>query len=244
MGRGDDVDVTGGAGGMGVWQQWYAGDPQGLWSLLVVPVLFLIHLLVDGRRGASRGTRRFVFLYCLVFTLETLVDPLCTGLLARYSPPAVGTALSVFFVIVGDFRVLLLTFLCGAVAPRRALLRAIGLSIAVPVLAYAINAALDRLAGPVSGQVLWLCHELLFTALAGALLARYRADPFLRRCLLFVVAYYGLWASSDVLILLGIDAAWLLRAVPNQLYYALWTPWVWWVASHYPPSLGPEASAQ
>jgi hypothetical protein len=58
-----------------------------------------------------------------------------------------------------------------------------------------------------------------------------------RRALLFAVAYYGLWASSDVLILLGVDHAWLLRAVPNQLYYAFWTPFVWFLARAYPPTL-------
>jgi hypothetical protein len=49
----------------------------------------------------------------------------------------------------------------------------------------------------------------------------------LQRCASFVVVYYGLWATSDLLILGGLDAGWLLRAVPNQLYYAVWIPFVY-----------------
>jgi hypothetical protein len=40
--------------------------------------------------------------------------------------------------------------------------------------------------------------------------------------------YYALWAAADVLILAGVDAGWLLRCVPNQLYYGFTVPFVWW----------------
>ena len=53
----------------------------------------------------------------------------------------------------------------------------------------------------------------------------YRLDP--TKSWLYVLVYYGLWASADVLILSGVDAGWLLRVVPNQLYYALWTAFVY-----------------
>ena len=44
----------------------------------------------------------------------------------------------------------------------------------------------------------------------------------------YVALYYALWALADVLILVfGLDAGWLLRVVPNQLYYAFWLPFVW-----------------
>lgn len=32
---------------------------------------------------------------------------------------------------------------------------------------------------------------------------------------------------SDVLILLEVKEAWLLRVVPNVLYYSVWIPYVW-----------------
>ena len=45
----------------------------------------------------------------------------------------------------------------------------------------------------------------------------------------YVAVYYALWAGSDLLILYGgIDAGWLLRALPNQLYYAFWVPAVYY----------------
>ena len=40
----------------------------------------------------------------------------------------------------------------------------------------------------------------------------------------YVAAYYSLWASADVLILFEVDAGWLVRCVPNQLYYAFTVP--------------------
>ena len=86
-------------------------------------------------------------------------------------------------------------------------------------------------------QALWLIYELCFLALALLLRNVYlpHKDPedtgehsrFLRGALSYVAVYYGLWASADALILLaGLDAGWLLRALPNQLYYAFWVPFV------------------
>jgi hypothetical protein len=43
-----------------------------------------------------------------------------------------------------------------------------------------------------------------------------------------VAVYYALWATADLLIRYGgIDAGWLLRALPNQLYYAFWIPFAY-----------------
>jgi hypothetical protein len=44
----------------------------------------------------------------------------------------------------------------------------------------------------------------------------------------YVAVYYALWALADVLILVGrLDAGWGLRVIPNQLYYALYLPFVY-----------------
>lgn len=220
------------------WADWYRGDAQGLYALLVVPMLFLVYLSFVGPRGAGAGARRFIFVYCFVFTLETLLDPIATGVLVRGAGPTATTAVGLLFVLLGDFRVFLLTFRCsGNFGGRESVIRAAAFTPVVPLIAYGVNAALDAGIGPLSGQVLWLTHELLFAALALWLLSRYGNDPFLRRCLLFVVSYYALWASADVLILLGVDLGWLLRAVPNQLYYSFWTPFVWLTARTHPPSV-------
>jgi hypothetical protein len=106
----------------------------------------------------------------------------------------------------------------------------------VPLLAYASDALLERLAPDPTGQRLWLIHELLFAAVAAWLALRWlpaRAlDPatlrFLRRVCAYVILYYGLWAGSDAIWLAtSMDPIWLLRALPNQLYYALFVPFVW-----------------
>ena len=107
----------------------------------------------------------------------------------------------------------------------------------VAVGAYAGFAGIDWIAGGAPDQLLWMIHEVLFVALAAfvrnvVIVNRTDAtDPNrvrLKRVMSFVMLYYGLWASSDALILWGgLDAGWLLRVVPNQLYYAVWIPFVY-----------------
>jgi len=67
----------------------------------------------------------------------------------------------------------------------------------------------------------------LFVALA-LVVSRRLSGRFERAVLAYAGVYYALWAVSDVLILAGVDAAWLLRCVPNQLYYGFTVPFVWW----------------
>ena len=90
-------------------------------------------------------------------------------------------------------------------------------------------------------------HELAFLALAlwlrGSRLPALAApEPaghraYLRRALAYVAAYYALWAAADVLILLSVELGWLLRIVPNQLYYAFWVPFAFFAF----PFNGPRA---
>ena len=82
---------------------------------------------------------------------------------------------------------------------------------------------------------LFLCHVLLGLlafALARMALPNAATHPhhaqFVRRVLGYMAAYYGLWAAADVIILSGYDAGWPVRLVPNQLYYGLFVPFVWW----------------
>jgi hypothetical protein len=46
----------------------------------------------------------------------------------------------------------------------------------------------------------------------------------------FEIVQYALWALADVLILSGMSWGFLLRIVPNSLYYAFFLPFVWWTA--------------
>ena len=47
----------------------------------------------------------------------------------------------------------------------------------------------------------------------------------------FVIGYYALWASADAIILAsGADVGFLLRVVPNALYYGGLVPVIAWTA--------------
>lgn len=221
-------------------QALYASELQGTWAQLPVPALFLVYLAVAGRRRAAtcgRHGARFVLGYCVLFALETLLDPVLGGPVARGLglSSAAQSALVFAFVWLGDFRVTALVF--GLSRLPWPWLRAAVWATLVPCVDLGLYFGLLRSLWPdLPGQVLWLVHETAFLALAlwlrGALLPRAPfeepepARHFLREALAYVAAYYALWAASDVLILAGLDLGWALRMLPNQLYYAFWTPFV------------------
>jgi hypothetical protein len=223
------------------WHAFYQSELSGVWLLLPVSAAFFVFLLVS-RRAREEAARShesgFVHSWALLFAGVALLDPLLNGKLV----PALGleglaaTAAMLVFVLLGDFRVYWLVFALAGDGARHGAGRAALWTAAVPVLAYAA----DQLAGALGlrgeGTRLWLIHELLFTGVALWLrsiwLPRRVADAgrrrFLRAVCAFVALYYGLWAASDALWLAtSADAAWLLRLLPNQLYYALFVPFVW-----------------
>jgi hypothetical protein len=215
--------------GFQTWGDFYHSDLQSLWLLVVLPTLFLAYLLL---RGRPAGTRRERFLrgFALVFGVETLLDPLATGPLTRALGLSEGaaTALMLPFVWLGDFRVLLLLCAEGGGAPDlgAAARRAAALTCLVPAAAALLYAPAWLGLADWPGQVLWLVYEVGFTALAAWLCLR-APDPALRAIALYACVYYALWAAADVLILLGVDAGWGLRVIPNQLYYAFFVPFAW-----------------
>ena len=223
------------------WRAFYQSDLQGVWSLLPVPAAFLVHLFLSRRAreaAAHSFEARFVRAWALLFAVETLLDPLIGGKLVSGlgAPPLVGTAVMLAFVLLGDFRIYWLVLaLALRDAPRGARLAAAATPV-VPLLAFASDRLVERFAPDPTGQRLWLAHELLFTAaalwLGGRWLPGRVENPvtlrFLRRVCAYVALYYGLWAGCDALWLAtSLDAVWLLRAVPNQLYYAFTVPFVW-----------------
>ncbi|MBE7439687.1 MAG: hypothetical protein HS115_14620 [Spirochaetales bacterium] len=135
---------------------------------------------------------------------------------ARVLPEAMRSGISFLFVYLGDARYfamiallhlrkqsgyskgwLILPFLCALLVPL-------------------LSQGLIFLAGPADIRFLYLIYEILF--LFWPLTFLYLFD--FRRIHLFVFLYYGLWALADALILAGLDAGFLLRIVPNLLYYA------------------------
>lgn len=229
------------------WSAFYHTDVQGVWALWAVPLVFLAWLVAvpaDPARALDPMRTAFLRRYAVVFTVETMLDPFLGGPVLRWlglADGSVATVVMVFFVLVGDFRVFLLLF--ALLAPARPLDRA-GVTAAVaeaarwtllvPISAVAIDRALPLVLGPLPPQSIWLVYELCFLVLALTLRERLlparlghgheRLHAYLRALLGYVALYYALWAGADILILSGLDAGWLVRIIPNQLYYALWVP--------------------
>ena len=95
------------------------------------------------------------------------------------------------------------------------------LTLIVPVLTQVVMAWMpESLSG---ARVMFLVYEVSFTLLTLAVMRSYgrmAANPWLRRVSAFVVLYYSLWATADVLILVAdSDLGFALRVVPNVLYY-------------------------
>ena len=189
-------------------------------------------------------SRRQAFLvgFFALFTVEILADALASGawspLAGTTSPWA--TPISIAFVILGDFRYFLLVERFARrpdASPREPTSRAtwaaaIGLGLVVPVASAVVNQA----AHVADARRTYLVYEAMFLVLA--LVLRFVVLPrrlvgvkagiprWLLRLTLFQVVQYGLWALSDVVILRGFDAGFLLRLVPNAMYYALFLPFV------------------
>jgi len=225
------------------WHELYRSDLSSLYALMALPALFLVYLATRGRSRAARSAdpqARFVTLWSVAFALETILDPVATGPLSRALSlsDTAQTLVLVPFVLLGDWRVLLLVFALatGPGGRAAAFARSGALSLAVPILAVATNALLRLRFPDLPGQVLWLVYEVAFLALALGLrafaLPRLAAGApakvrrVLRAVLALAATYYALWALADVLILAGIDAGWALRMLPNLLYYAVTVPFV------------------
>lgn len=223
------------------WHALYQSDLQSLYALVALPAAFLAYALARPARGRDPQAR-FVLGWSIAFALETIVDPIATGPLSRALPEAGRQAVMLLFVLLGDWRVLLLVFALayGTGRRARAFAHSAALSFAVPIFAYLVDLRLRALWPGLPGQVLWLVYELGFLALAlalrGPLLARLapgarRGERRLARAVLALAAtYYALWACADLLILAGVDSGWALRMLPNQLYYALTVPFVYFAA--------------
>jgi hypothetical protein len=224
----------------------YKSDLQSVYALCVVPLVFLAWLLLSPvAQAMARGEawRRFVYLYCVVFSVETMLDPVATGPLVRWlgaGDTGLGTAILLTFVLLGDFRVYLLIFRLVKLdtALAQVLAQAAAWTMIVPVFAFAVDSALHALRPGLPSQTIWLVYELAFLVVAlwlrntgidrltSATTLALRHG--LRAVAGYVAVYYALWATADVIIMvLGLDIGWAVRVVPNQLYYALFLPFVY-----------------
>jgi hypothetical protein len=162
--------------------------------------------------------------------------------------PLTGRAASLVplaFVLLGDLRYFVLIESARSdgtlsIDPRR-FARACAWTLIVPLTAQLAVTAL----GSANPRVLFLIYETLFAFVALGISAFYlprhgNALRWRRGVRRFVIAYYGLWALADAIILTtGADIGFLLRVVPNALYYGGLIAVVAWTAgasADTPPS--------
>lgn len=190
--------------------------------------------------------RRLPYLwgYAVVWTFLIVMDAVFDGTLPIY-PPAVAAGpwpqrIAILFVVLGDLRVFLLIERALSLdlprTSRVGLARAWAIPIAASLLSLPLAALLRRIyPGETGSRVVFLAYEAGFIALLlplfWGLVLRPRAAGLsapLRRYIdelaAFEAVQYGLWALADVIILAGNDIGFLLRFLPNVMYYGAYVP--------------------
>ena len=206
----------------GFFEAFYTSPIQHPWLLWLATGIGAMQ--VATRAGLDPGLRR----YCLALTVLSFGDAWLTsnhvygiGALSGVAKSAVP----LFFVLMGDLRFLLLVTCASpdgrlaASVPR--VLAALGLTLIVPITTQLVLTALPEThSGP---RVMFAIYELAFFALTATLLRVHpnaRENPWLRSVARFVMFYYALWAIADIILLwTGSDLGFLLRVLPNLLYY-------------------------
>jgi hypothetical protein len=207
---------------IGIFEGFYASPiqhPVALWLAAGVALGICIT-----RRGLSPSMRQ----YCVALGVLSLADAWLTTSdipLLGPLPDALSGIVPLFFVLAGDLRVLLVVMAGTSdgrlVLTGRSLLYACALTLVVPVFTQVALALLPASMG--GARVMFLIYEIAFAVLALALLRWHPSASragWIRRVTGFAVLYYGLWASADAWILAtGSDLGYLLRLLPNLLYY-------------------------
>jgi len=220
-------------------QQLYASPVQHPW-LLWVSALFGLFVALS-KPDLSRRARAF----CVALTILSLLDAWLTASTVLGVGPLEGAAASsipLLFVLLGDFRYFFFIEAARADGNLRVATKTLVVAgawtIVVPIGSQLVVHAI----GSEEPRVLFLVYETLFVMLSLALYAAYlprhaQAVRWTRRVTLFVLIYYGFWAFSDAIILCsGADAGFLVRVVPNVLYYGGFVPAVAWTAPRAVPT--------
>lgn len=215
--------------------------PVLLWASALAGLLIAL-----SRRGLSKSVRWF----CIALTALSLLDAWLTTDHVPGIGQLTGAAASLVplaFVLLGDFRYFLFIESArsdGTLAASTAgVVKAIGWTLVVPLGSQLVVTGIAS-ADP---RVLFLVYEALFAVLALCIYALYlpRQGPavqWTRRVTMFVIGYYALWGAADAIILAtSDDMGFLLRVLPNALYYGGLVPAIAWTApraSPQPPRQG------
>lgn len=222
----------------------YDSDLQVTYLTLVVPLVFLAWFFMSPRRTAVLAPASTGFLrgFLLVALALSVVDAFFAGPLLTWLGSTDGNVklgFAIFFVVLGDFRHFALCFEVARTdsSRARAMLSAAVVSFAAPVLFLGLG--LYRQTHGLGVDASWFFRWYEFTLVGVLLLVRLALQrrlandssdrwPAVANLVDFGVLYYALWLGADLFILAGHEWAWLLRVVPNQLYYALLIPFAYW----------------
>jgi hypothetical protein len=191
--------------------------------------------LALSRRGVSRSVRRF----CVALTALSVLDAWLTTTSVPGVGPLTGAASSLVpltFVLIGDFRYFF--FIESARSDGTLSLNAgvFARSFAWTLVTPLVTQLAITASGSDDPRILFLAYEMLFVFLSIGIFALYLprhsgALRWARRVTLYVIGYYALWAGADAIILTsGADAGFLLRVLPNALYYGGFVPVVAWAS--------------
>ena len=207
---------------MGTFEAFYNSPlqhPFFLWGGALLAIGYCVSL-----RDIDSSMRR----YCLGLGALSLLDAWLSSAHIYGIGSLSGWAAStvpLFFVLAGDFRFLLLA---GAAADNGRIsltARNVGIAalitIIVPLSTQGLLMMLpEDLNSP---RMMFLIYEVSFVLLTVCLLRFHenvKSQAWVARVSRFVIVYYSLWATADILILaFGLDVGYLLRVVPNLLYY-------------------------
>ncbi|MGB5410501.1 MAG: hypothetical protein WBN09_03150 [Woeseiaceae bacterium] len=208
--------------------------PLLLWTAAILGLLLAL-----SRPGLPATVRR----YCTALATIALLDAWLTTTDVPGIGPLTGAAASfvpLAFVMIGDFRFFLFIESAkpdGTVATSAgAWMRASAWTLLVPTGSQLVVFTF----GSNEPRILFVIYETLFVVLSIGLARVYlprrsRALLWTRRVTWFVMAYYALWAAADAVILTtGFDVGFLLRVLPNVLYYGGLVPTIAWAAPRAP----------
>ena len=204
------------------WQQ-----PRLLGGLGFAALLYVVAAI----RGDRAAWSPFLRSWAVVWAVEIIADAWLTS---SYGPLRGGLAraAAIAFVIAGDLRCFLLVERLISVGHKGAAILA--RSVAWSFVASLVVAAATRLAPDLFGPTrhVFLLYEIVSLGLFAAWwarLARRDGSPevsLARAAVGFFLVQYALWAGSDIAILAGVRAAFIVRIVPNVLYYGVFVAWV------------------
>ena len=187
------------------------------------------------------------FLHGLTFLLLglTLADAVASGVLNKIDGVQGSMAHTIaifFFVVAGDWRYFLVTRRYTTPGLDKEDWGGPGMwlaALAPVLLPVSVTGVMQGLFPEqyTSMHAQFLTYELVMIALVVATMLVWlprraaNASPEVGRWLRLVtyveLSHYVLWATSDVLVLSGVELGYLLRLVPDVIYYALWIPALW-----------------